>query len=84
MILINTSRGGLIETEALIEGLRSQTIGGAGLDVYENEVCICISFYISWTENYVFRSLHIHSVQSIIGVLNHPRVEQVCCVYIAY
>jgi D-isomer specific 2-hydroxyacid dehydrogenase, NAD binding domain len=41
MILINTSRGGLIETEALIEGLRSGTVGGAGLDVYENEVCIC-------------------------------------------
>ena len=41
MILINTSRGGLIEAEALIEGLRSGTVGGAGLDVYENEVCIC-------------------------------------------
>lgn len=35
--LINTSRGALIETEALIEGLRSKTIAGAGLDVYEYE-----------------------------------------------
>jgi lactate dehydrogenase-like 2-hydroxyacid dehydrogenase len=44
MILINTSRGGLIETEALIEGLRSHTVGGAGLDVYENEVYHACSF----------------------------------------
>jgi len=36
-ILLNTSRGGLIETAALIEGLKSGKIGGAGLDVYEHE-----------------------------------------------
>ena len=36
-IIINTSRGGLINTQALIEALRSRKIGGAGLDVYEEE-----------------------------------------------
>ena len=35
--IINTSRGGLIETEALIEGLKNGKIGAAGLDVYEEE-----------------------------------------------
>ncbi|MDR2377201.1 MAG: 2-hydroxyacid dehydrogenase [Puniceicoccales bacterium] len=37
VILINTSRGGLIDAEALIEGLKSGSIGAAGLDVYEDE-----------------------------------------------
>jgi D-lactate dehydrogenase len=36
-ILINTSRGGLIDTEAVIDGLKSGQIGALGLDVYEQE-----------------------------------------------
>ena len=37
VVLINTSRGGLVDTPALIEGLKSGRIGAAGLDVYEHE-----------------------------------------------
>ncbi len=37
VILINTGRGLLINTLALIKGLKSGKIGGAGLDVYEEE-----------------------------------------------
>ncbi len=36
-ILINVSRGGLIDTEALIAGLHSGAISAAGLDVLESE-----------------------------------------------
>ncbi len=36
-MLINTGRGALVDTEALIEGLKSGKIGAAGLDVYEEE-----------------------------------------------
>lgn len=36
-LLINTARGGIIETEALIEALDKKIIGGAGLDVLEGE-----------------------------------------------
>jgi D-lactate dehydrogenase len=35
--LINTARGGLIETEALIEALNSGILSGAGLDAIEEE-----------------------------------------------
>lgn len=37
MILINTGRGALIETKALIKALKEGRIGGACLDVYEEE-----------------------------------------------
>lgn len=36
-ILINTSRGALIDTEALIDALKSGQVGAVGLDVYEEE-----------------------------------------------
>ena len=35
--IINTSRGGLIDAEALLEGIKSRKIGAACLDVYEEE-----------------------------------------------
>jgi D-lactate dehydrogenase len=35
--LINTSRGGLIDTEALIEAVQHNRLAGVGLDVYEEE-----------------------------------------------
>lgn len=37
VMLINTSRGGVVDTRALIGGLKSGRIGSLGLDVYEEE-----------------------------------------------
>ncbi len=37
VIIINTSRGALIDAEALLEGIKSRKIGAACLDVYEEE-----------------------------------------------
>ena len=37
VILVNTSRGALVKTEDLIEGIRAHKFFGVGLDVYEEE-----------------------------------------------
>jgi D-lactate dehydrogenase len=37
VMIINTSRGGLIDSQAAIEALKTQKIGALGMDVYENE-----------------------------------------------
>ncbi len=37
VMIINTSRGSLIDTDALLEGIKSRKLGGACLDVYEEE-----------------------------------------------
>ncbi len=37
VMIINTSRGGLIDSQAAIDALKTQKIGALGMDVYENE-----------------------------------------------
>ncbi len=39
-LLINTSRGGLIDTPAVIAALENNRLGGLGIDVYENEAVL--------------------------------------------
>ncbi len=45
VVLINTSRGALINTDALIHGIKSKKIGAACLDVYEEESDIFFEDY---------------------------------------
>ena len=47
VVIINTARGALIDTSALIEGIKSGKIRGAGIDVYENEDNVFMKDYSS-------------------------------------
>ncbi len=47
VMLINTSRGGLVDTKALIQGLKTGQVGFAGLDVYEEESGV---FFHDWSD----------------------------------
>ena len=40
VVILNTSRGGLMDAEALLEGIKARKIGAACLDVYEEEADI--------------------------------------------
>lgn len=40
VLIINTARGALIDTESLLWGLKNEVIGGAGLDVLEDETAM--------------------------------------------
>lgn len=64
VLLINTSRGALIDTSALLDGLKSKKIGGAGLDVYEEE------------ENYFFEDLSNEIIEDdeLARLLTFPNV----------
>ncbi|MBR5091512.1 MAG: hypothetical protein IK093_18980 [Ruminiclostridium sp.] len=45
-MILNTSRGGLIDSEALLEGIKVRMVGAACLDVYEDEADI---FFGDWS-----------------------------------
>lgn len=44
-IIINTSRGALVDSKALLDALHKKKIGGAGLDVYEEETSLFFEDY---------------------------------------
>ncbi len=64
VMLINTSRGGLINTKEVIAGLKSQHIGYLGIDVYEQE------------EHLFFKDLSSHIIQDdmIMRLISFPNV----------
>lgn len=64
VIIINTSRGGLIDTDALIDGLLARHIGAACLDVYEEEADV---FFED-------RSGHIMDDEKLVRLIAMPNV----------
>lgn len=62
--LLNTSRGALIDAGDLLEAIRERRIGGAGLDVYEEETEL---FYEDFSDTII-------SDEIITGLLSMPNV----------
>ena len=40
VVILNTSRGALIDADALLEGIKARKVGAAYLDVYEEEAAL--------------------------------------------
>ena len=64
VIIINTSRGALIDSNALLDGIKSRRIGAACLDVYEEEANI---FFEDFSE-------HIMDDDTLARLISMPNV----------
>lgn len=65
VVLINTARGPLIDTEALLDALESGKVGAAGLDVVENEVGL---YHNDW-KNTVIHNRYIPLLRGFNNVI---------------
>jgi D-3-phosphoglycerate dehydrogenase / 2-oxoglutarate reductase len=78
-ILVNVSRGGLIDSAALIAGLRQQKLSGAGLDVFEHEPDVPSEYFdfpnviltphVAWYSEESSQQLRMSAVQQIADFL---------------
>jgi D-3-phosphoglycerate dehydrogenase / 2-oxoglutarate reductase len=86
-IIINTSRGKVIETEALLDALNSGNVFRAGLDVYDSELpdeipdevknhsrIIATGHYAWYSENSI-EELQKRAAQNMIALLQGKKIE---------
>jgi D-3-phosphoglycerate dehydrogenase / 2-oxoglutarate reductase len=78
-ILINVSRGGLVDSAALASGLRERKLSGAGLDVFEHEPTVpseyldlpnvVLSPHVAWYSEEASQQLRTSAVRTIADFL---------------
>ena len=76
-IVINTSRGGVLDTHALVSELKSGHLGGAGLDVLEGEEAIgeeAEIMYADYDEDTLKSVIRNHALLSMPNVIITPHV----------
>ena len=64
VVILNTSRGALIDSEALLEGIKQRHVGAACLDVYEEESNVFFHDY----------SNHIVNDDTLARLISMPNV----------
>ena len=79
-VLINTSRGPIVDEDALVAALRDGTIGGAGLDVYDTEPLppghplttldnVVLLPHLGYVSEAAFRQMYGQAVEDIAAFL---------------
>lgn len=83
-ILINTSRGAIVDEAALIDALEQGKIAGAGLDVFENETDpldnrlisasnVALTPHVAWNTDIAVTAIHEEVGDNIVRYLNGER-----------
>jgi len=78
-LVVNTSRGGVIDTEALVEALRARTIAGAAIDVHEQEPVpvghplmgfdsVVLTPHLAWYSEESYGELKRRTAQNVVDV----------------
>lgn len=83
-ILVNTSRGGVVDTDALVAALGDGTIGGAALDVFETEPLgsahplvalenVALTPHVAWYTEESYERLKSRTLANVIDVCSGRR-----------
>ena len=78
-LVVNTSRGGVIDTDALVEALRAGTIRGAAIDVHEQEPIapdhplttfdsVVLTTHLAWYAEESYSELKRRTAQNVVDV----------------
>ncbi|WP_432494246.1 C-terminal binding protein [Kineococcus auxinigenes] len=87
-VLVNTSRGGVVDSAALVDALREGRLHGAGLDVHEVEPLpvdhplaaldtVVLTPHLAWYSEESYGELKRRTVQNVVDVLAGRRPRDV-------